>query len=197
MDNLVVLHTKHALDLLGVLLGLLGLLGDQILYVLYLMLQLHSLSLTHLKLLVSLVQLGLEVVEVALGGGQLVLSVLQLGAGVIEVVSLEVVAAISPHQLITQLPDALLQAGVLLQKLSVALLEVLDDAILGLHLIGTLLQTEAQVSARCYDLLKQGAHVLDVACSKRPTRMLGRKLGVTDGGHALTPYRVALIPNEE
>jgi hypothetical protein len=97
MDNLVVLHTKHALDLLGVHLGLLGLLGDQILYVLYLMLQLHSLSLTHLKLLVSLVQLSLEVVEVALGGGQLVLSVLQLGAGVIEVVSLEVTTTISPH----------------------------------------------------------------------------------------------------
>jgi hypothetical protein len=61
------------------------------------MLQLHSLSLTHLKLLVSLVQLGLEVVEVALGGGQLILSVLQSGAGVIEVVSLEVTTTISPH----------------------------------------------------------------------------------------------------
>jgi hypothetical protein len=53
------------------------------------------------------------------------------------------------------------------------------------------------VSARRCDLLKQGAHVLGVACSKRPTRMVGQKLGVTHGGHALTPHRVALIPNGE
>jgi hypothetical protein len=33
--------------------------------------------------------------------------------------------------------------GVLLKKLSVALLDVLDDVVLGLHLIGALLQTEA------------------------------------------------------
>jgi hypothetical protein len=56
---------------------------------------------------------------------------------------------------------------------------------------------EAQVSARCRDLLKPGAHVLGVACGKRPTRMVGQKLGVTDGGHALTPHHVALIPNRE
>jgi hypothetical protein len=128
---------------------------------------------------------------------QLNLSVLQPGAGVIEVISLEVVAAISPHQLITQLPDARLQAGVLLQKLLVALLDVLDDTVLGLHLIDTLLQTEAQESARRCDLLKQGAHVLGVACSKRPIRMVGQKHGVTEGGHALTPHRVALVPNGE
>jgi hypothetical protein len=137
------------------------------------------------------------VVDVALGSNQLILSMLQLGTGVIEVVSLEVAAAISPHQLIIQLPDARLQAGVLLQKLSIALLDVLDDVILGLHMIGALLRTEAQVSARCCDLLKQGAHVLGVACGKRPTRMVGRKLGVTDGGHTLTPHSVALIPNGE
>jgi hypothetical protein len=76
MDNLVVLHTELALDLLGVLLGLHRLLGDQLLQVLYLMLQLCSLSLTHLELFVSLMQLGLEVVNIALGGNQLVLSVL-------------------------------------------------------------------------------------------------------------------------
>jgi hypothetical protein len=46
------------------------------------------------------VQLGLEVVDVALGDCQLILSVLQSGAGVIEVIILEVTAAISPHQLI-------------------------------------------------------------------------------------------------
>jgi hypothetical protein len=57
MENLVVLHSGHALDLLGVLLGLLrllGLLGKQFIYVLYLVLQLGSLSLTRLELLVSL-----------------------------------------------------------------------------------------------------------------------------------------------
>jgi hypothetical protein len=64
--------------------------------------------------------------------------VLQSGAGVIEVVSLEVTAAISPHELIVQLPDACLKVGVLLKKLSVALLNVLDGSILGLHLTGTL-----------------------------------------------------------
>jgi hypothetical protein len=75
------------------------------------------------------VQLGLEVVDVALGSNQLILSMLQSGAGVTEVVSFEVAAVISPHQLIIQLSDARLQAGVLLQKLSVALLDVLDDAV--------------------------------------------------------------------
>jgi hypothetical protein len=120
---------------------------------------------------------------------------MQLDLEVVEVISLEVTAVISPHQLITQLSDVCLQVGVLLQKLSVALLDVLDDAVLGLHLIGALLQTEVQVSAHRYDLLKQGAHVLGVACSKRPTRMVGRKLGVTDGGHALTPHRIALVSN--
>jgi hypothetical protein len=39
--------------------------------------------------------------------------------------------------------------------------------------------------------------VLGIACSKCPTRMVDRKLGVVDGGHALTPHRVALIPNGE
>jgi hypothetical protein len=97
-------------------------------------------------------------VDVALGSNQLIMSVLQSGTGVIEVIRLKVAAAISPHQLITQLPDARLQAAVLLQKLSVALLDVLDDAVLSLHLIGALLQTEAQVSTRRCDLLKQGAH---------------------------------------
>jgi hypothetical protein len=137
------------------------------------------------------------VVDVALGSGQLVLSMLQSGKGVVEVVGLEVMTAISPHQLIIQLPDTRLQMGVLLQKLSVAVLDVLDDAVLGLHLISALLQTEAQVSACRCDLLKQGAHVLGVACGKRPTRMVGRKLGVTDGGHVLTPHCVALVPNGE
>jgi hypothetical protein len=40
------------------------------------MLQVCGLSLTRLELLISLVQLGLEVVDIALGSGQLILSVL-------------------------------------------------------------------------------------------------------------------------
>jgi hypothetical protein len=56
-------------------------------------------------------QLSLEVVDVALGSKQLILSVMQSGAGVVEVISLEVAAAISRHQLITHLPDARLQAA--------------------------------------------------------------------------------------
>jgi hypothetical protein len=122
---------------------------------------------------------------------------MQSGAGVIEVIGLEVTTAVSPHQLIIQLPDARLQAGILLQKLSIALLDVLDDVVLGLHLTGALLQTEAQVSARRCDLLKQGAHVLGVAGRECPTRMVGQKLQVTNGGYALTPHRVALILNGE
>jgi hypothetical protein len=53
------------------------------------------------------------------------------------------------------------------------------------------------VSARHCDLLKQGAHVLGVACGKRPTHMVGQKLEVADGGHALIPHRVALVLNGE
>jgi hypothetical protein len=143
------------------------------------------------------VQLSLEVVDVALGSGQLILSMLQSGVGVVEVVGLEVTTVISPHQLIIQLPDARLQAGVLLRKLSDALLDVLDSAVLGLHLTGALLQTEAQVSIHHCDLLKQGAHMLGIAGRERPTRMVGRKLGVADSGHTLTPHCVALILNGE
>jgi hypothetical protein len=70
------------------------------------------------------------------------------------VIDLEVTTAISPHQLIIQFPDARLQAGVLLQKLSIALLDVLDDTVLGLHLTGAHLQMEAQVGTRRCDFLK-------------------------------------------
>jgi hypothetical protein len=107
------------------------------------MLQVYGPSLTHLQLLISLVQLSHEVMDVALGGGQLVRSVLQSGAGVVEVVDLEVMAAISPHQLIIQLPDARLKAGVPRKKLSVALLNVLDGTVPGPHLAGVRLQAEA------------------------------------------------------
>jgi hypothetical protein len=146
MDSLVVIHTGHAIDLLGVLLGLLRFLRlqrDQLLQVLHPVLQVYGPSLTHLQLRVSLMQLGLEVVDVALSGGQLILNVLQSGAGVIEVIGLQVTATISPHQLIVQLPNTHLKAGILLKKLSVVLLNVLDNMILGLHLTSALLQAEA------------------------------------------------------
>jgi hypothetical protein len=39
--------------------------------------------------------------------------------------------------------------------------------------------------------------MLGVACRERPIRVVGRKLGVANGGHALTPHRVALILNGE
>jgi hypothetical protein len=47
-------------------------------------LQLGGLSLTHLELLNSLMQLDLEVVDVALSSDQLILGILQPCAGVIE-----------------------------------------------------------------------------------------------------------------
>jgi hypothetical protein len=49
---------------------------DLLLQVLDRILQLYSLSLARLELLIPPVQLGLEVVNIALGGGQQVLSVL-------------------------------------------------------------------------------------------------------------------------
>jgi hypothetical protein len=45
--------------------------------------------------------------------------------------------------------------------------------------------------------LKQGAHVLGVACRERPTRVVGRKLGVANDDHTLTSHRVALVLNSE
>jgi hypothetical protein len=101
-------------------------------------LQLCGLSLTRLELLVPLMQLGLKMVDVALGGGWLILSVLQPSVDIVKEVGLEITATISPHQLIVQLLDTHPKAGVLL-KLSVTILNVLDGAVLGLHLVGVLL----------------------------------------------------------
>jgi hypothetical protein len=103
-------------------------------------LQLGGLSLTRLELLVSLVQLGLEVVDVALSSDRLVLGVLQPGVGVIEEVQIHIMATVGPHQLVVQLLDARFQAVVLLKKLTVTLLDVLDEAVLGRHLVVILLQ---------------------------------------------------------
>jgi hypothetical protein len=97
MDNLVVLHTGYALNLLRVLLGLLWLLRDQLLQMLDHVLQLGGLRMTCLKLLISLVQLGLEVVDVALSSDQLILGILQPGAGVVEEVRLHATVAVRPH----------------------------------------------------------------------------------------------------
>jgi hypothetical protein len=126
MDNQVVLHIGHAPDLLRVLLRLLWFLRDQLLQMLDRVLQLNGMSLTRLELLVSLVQLGLEVVDVALSSDQHVLGVLQSGAGVIEEARLHIAAAVGPHQLVIQFLDARFQAVVLLKKLAVTLLDVLD-----------------------------------------------------------------------
>jgi hypothetical protein len=90
--------------------------------VLYLVLQVYGLSLTRLELLISLLQLSLDVVDVALGDSQLILCVLQLGVGVVVEVSLDVTTVISHHQLIIQFLDARLKAGGLLEKFLVALL---------------------------------------------------------------------------
>jgi hypothetical protein len=51
------------------------------------------------------------------------------------------------------------------------------------------------VSVHRCDLLKQRPHVLGVACREHPTCVVGRKLGVTSGGHTLTPHLVALVLN--
>jgi hypothetical protein len=39
--------------------------------------------------------------------------------------------------------------------------------------------------------------MVSVACRKCPTRMVGRELGVTNGGYALTLHHVTLILNGE
>jgi hypothetical protein len=133
------LHTGRTLDLLGVL-RLLMFLRNQLLQVLDRILQLGSLSLTHLELLISLMQLGLEVVDVALGSDQLILGVLQPGVGIIEEVRLYITAVVGPHQLIVQFLDMCLEAVLLLNELTVALLNVLDEAVLSRHLVVVLLQ---------------------------------------------------------
>jgi hypothetical protein len=78
--------------------------------------------------------------DVALSSDQLVLGVLQPGAGSIEEVQLYVMAAVGPHQLVVQLLDAHFQTVVLLKKLAVTLQDVLDEKILGRHLMVVLLQ---------------------------------------------------------
>ena len=156
--------------------------------------QLLHLSLTSLELVVSLVQLGLQVLHIALCGGQLVLSVLQPCTSGVKEVGLDIAAAISPHQLIVQLLVAHLQAAVLLKELAVALSDALDEAVLLLHLVVVRLQAHTLVLTNGSDLPEQGTHVTGVACGERPPRVVGRVRGVASGGQTLTPRRVALIP---
>jgi hypothetical protein len=127
-------------DILDLLRVLLGLLRDQLLQMFDCILQLGGLSLTHLELLISLMQLSLEVVDVALNSDQLILCILQPGAGIIEEVQLHVVAMVGPHQIVVQLLDACFQVVVPLKKLTVTLLDVLDEADFGRHLVVILLQ---------------------------------------------------------
>jgi hypothetical protein len=49
-------------------------------------------------------------------------------------------AMVGPHQLIIQILDACFQVVVLLKKLTVTLLDVLDEAVLSRHLVVILLQ---------------------------------------------------------
>jgi phage-related protein len=102
--------------------------------------QLYSLCLTHIELLVPLVQLRLKVVDVVMRHSQLVLSVLQSCMSIIKEVGLEIMAVISPHQLVVQLLDTCLKVVALLKELLVALLNVYDEAVLGRHLVVVLLQ---------------------------------------------------------
>jgi hypothetical protein len=80
------------------------------------------------------------VVNVVLRDGPLILSVLQPCTSVIKEVGLEITTAISPHQLVIQLLDTCLKVVVLLKELSVALLNVLDEVVLGRYLVIVLLQ---------------------------------------------------------
>jgi hypothetical protein len=80
------------------------------------------------------------VVDVILHDDQLILSVLQSCTSIVEEVGLEITAVISSHQLAVQLLDTCIKAVVLLKEISVALLDVLDEAVLGRHLVVILLQ---------------------------------------------------------
>jgi hypothetical protein len=104
---------------------------------------------------------------------------------------------VGPHQLVVWFFGTCHQAVVLLKKLLVALLDVLDEAVLCRHPVVILLQAYALVGTSRRDLLKHGAHMLGVACHKRPTHVVSRTLEVAHGGQALTSRCVALILDGE
>jgi hypothetical protein len=129
--------------------------------------------------------------------GQLILCMLQPCTSIIKEVRLDVTAAIRLHQLIVHRLDLHLKMVVLLEELLVALLNVLDGAVLLLNPVVVLLQAHTLEGASRRGLLNQGAHVLGVACRECPTRVVSLTLGVANGGQALTPNCVALIPDGE
>jgi hypothetical protein len=92
-------------------------------------------------------------VDVVLHDGQLILSVLQLWMSIVEEVGLEITTVISPHQLIVQLLDTCLKAVVHLEELPVALLDVLDEKVLGRHLVVVLIQAPVTMTSRNMDLM--------------------------------------------
>jgi hypothetical protein len=61
-------------------------------------------------------------------------------SGIVKEARLDVVTVVHPHQLIIQRLDTRLKMMVLLEELSVALLDVLDNTVLFLHPIIVLLQ---------------------------------------------------------
>jgi hypothetical protein len=67
---------------------------------------------------------------------------------------------------------------VLLEELTVALLDVYDGVVLFLYSVVVLLQVQMLEGASHHDLLKQGTHVLGVACRERPTHVVSFMLGV-------------------
>jgi hypothetical protein len=71
---------------------------------------------------------------------------------------------------------------VLLEEISVALLDILAGAVLLLHPVVILLQGHMLESTRCCGLLKMGVHVLGIACRECPTCVVGLTLGVANGG---------------
>jgi hypothetical protein len=80
------------------------------------------------------------VVDIVLGDGQLILSMLQPCTDVIKKVDLDITAVVCPHKLIVQLLDECLKAVVLLEELSVVLLDVFDEMVLSSHLVVVHLQ---------------------------------------------------------
>jgi hypothetical protein len=90
-------------------------------------------------------QLGLEVVDIALGDSQLILSVLQLGAGVIEVIGFESTVAngghaLTPHR-VALIPNGEQGDGGVTEDRQVALAELREG------LVGSPLQSVIEVVA--------------------------------------------------
>jgi hypothetical protein len=112
-------------------------------------------------------------------------------------VRLDIAAAVHPHQLFVQCLDLCLKMEVLLEELTVALLDVYDGVVLFLYSVVVLLQVQMLEGASHHDLMKQRTHVLGVACRERPTRVVSFMLEVANGGQALTPNCVALIMDGE